>query len=440
MLFRGILGFAAIIALYGLVEAQNATGPANATNTTTSALNPFGTGFLLSNGSSGYVYNATGNLTSPESGPFTPSGGIGNNGSEPNYHPLSDYDYQSLLLVLYQENMEANLFESGLRNFSTSDFQQVGLDANDRALIQFMAEQERGHIMLIQNILGPSAVNQCNYTYPYRTVLEFVDFCRNVTRWGESTVYGFLEHLDSRAAAQLLLQTVTTEARQEMIFRQFEGLFPMPVWFDTAITQSMGWTLLAPYITGCSRDSPKVAWQNFPALNITNNPNPTLPNATLPFNATSPSNFTSTQVSPSPFANATNATNSTIVPGITSNRTVFTIPGQVVQLAGDYPGMSVGPNNSYTTNNSTAGPPRYAAWISQLNTTYTVLENVQNISGGWTATTRQPNETIWPNVTQQVVNGSMFIVATDANVSVSPFNISALNPHVVAGPAQYFAG
>lgn len=33
--------------------------------------------------------------------------------------------------------------------------------------------------------------------------------------WGEAGVYGFLPHLDSRPAAQLLLQAITTEARQQ---------------------------------------------------------------------------------------------------------------------------------------------------------------------------------------------------------------------------------
>jgi hypothetical protein len=103
-------------------------------------------------------------------------------------------------------------------------------------------------------------------------------------------VYGFLEHLDSRAAATLLLQSITTEARQQMIFRQFEGLFPMPVssslspiysgvadvsgldlqiWFLPAITQSMTWTLLSPHIVSCPAGNPHIQWQNFPALNIT---------------------------------------------------------------------------------------------------------------------------------------------------------------------------
>lgn len=86
----------------------------------------------------------------------------------------------------------------------------------------------------------------CTYRYPFKTVREFVDFCQKVritfidtspspliinqlTRWGESGVYGFLEHLNSRAAATLLLDSITTEARQQLIFRQFEGLFPMDV-------------------------------------------------------------------------------------------------------------------------------------------------------------------------------------------------------------------
>ena len=82
-------------------------------------------------------------------------------------------------------------------------------------------------------------------------------------------MYGFLEHLDSRAAASLLLDSITVEARQQMIFRQFKGLFPMPVWFETGISQSMAWTLLAPYIVSCPASNPRIAWQNFPALNIT---------------------------------------------------------------------------------------------------------------------------------------------------------------------------
>ncbi|KAI0779322.1 Rds1 protein [Fomes fomentarius] len=331
------------------------------------------------------------------SAPFTPSGGLGTN-STPVYSPLSDFDYQSLSLALYQEYIELDLFHNGLAKFSDEDFENAGLNAEDRYLIQFMADQEVAHANMITNILGPdSAPKQCNYTYPYESVRDFVDFCQKLTRFGESGVYGFLEHLDSRAAANLLLESIVTEARQQMIFRQFEGLFPMPVYFIPGITQSMAWTLLAPYITSCPENNTHLVWQNFPALNIVSNPN----------------------------ASALNDNNT---PAITHNRSVpLSQPGTTLNLTWEDPGKQVGPDGRYNTSTS-AGEGKYVAWISQLNTTYTNLTVLGNNSGS----TIQPNETF--------INGTMFIMITDTNPVITPFNVSMLNEHIVAGPALYQSG
>ena len=53
---------------------------------------------------------------------------------------------------------------------------------------------------------------------------------QRVTRFGESGVWGFINHLDSREVGQLLAQSIATEARQQQIFRQLSGLTPMNVW------------------------------------------------------------------------------------------------------------------------------------------------------------------------------------------------------------------
>lgn len=79
-----------------------------------------------------------------------------------------------------------------------------------------------------------------------------------LTKFGESGVYGFLPHLDSRPAANLLTQSITTEARQQMIFRQFAGAFPMPVHFETGLPQAWAWTMLSPYIKSCPADNPLI--------------------------------------------------------------------------------------------------------------------------------------------------------------------------------------
>lgn len=378
--------------------------------------------------------------------PYTPSGGNGtDNSTVPDYRPLSDFDYQSLLVGLNQEYIELDLFNYGLAKFSAEDFEDAGLTSADRDLIHFMAIQEEGHAQLISNMLGESSPTRCNYTYPFETVPEFVSFTQQLTRYGESGVYGFLSHLDSRAAASLLTESITTEARQQFAFRQFQGLSAMPYDFIVGISQSFQWTLLAPYITSCPARNPKIEFENFPALKILNGPDA--------------------------LSNSTGAR-----PAISTVNNTLTKPGRRVEFAWEEPGLPVGwkpvkdaININYTNagefNGSTTkhfngtsildsdydddeaeklyrttslakGPPRYAAWLSQLNTTYTELHLTSN-NTGWAL---QPNATVFPNTNNTIVNGTAFVALVDEKVPITAFNVSKLNEHVVAGPAVYQAG
>ncbi|GFP58277.1 protein rds1 [Trichoderma asperellum] len=378
-----------------------------------------------------FNYTADGKLHGPEPAPFTPNGGLGTNGSAPVYRPQSDYDYQSLALALYQEWIELDLFHFGLKNFSTSQFQSNGVNADDRFLIEYMADQEVGHATLLTNMLGPQAPRQCTYNYPVSNVREFLDFNQKLTRWGESGVYGFLPHLTSRPAAQLLLQSIAVEARQQLIFRQLGGQFPMPVWHVPSIPQSWQWSLLAPYISSCPANQTRLIWQNFPSLNILNQPNPARINASDAFNETtggfantlSTANISSSQL-------CFNATNQTLncSPAISRNRTIpLSYPGRQVFLHWDTPGKLIGPNNSYVTT-TRARVPRWAAWVSQLNVTYSPLLNI-NLRNQ-TAFTFQPNVSTWDH--DPAINGTMFLALTDARINVTPFNLSQINPHVAA--------
>merc|ERR1712099_100293 len=102
-------------------------------------------------------------------------------------------------------------------------------------------------------------------------------------------------------------------------------------------------------------------------------------------------------------------------PAITRNRSEpLSFPGKQVLLEWDTPGKPVGPNNSYVTSVSdVAGEPAYVAWAAQLNLTY------------------PPNATVYENG-QQIVNGTMFIAVTDIDMPLTPFNLSMINPHVLA--------
>ncbi|ETN46897.1 uncharacterized protein HMPREF1541_01086 [Cyphellophora europaea CBS 101466] len=370
--------------------------------------------------------------------PYQPDGGILTNGTEPYYHPLSDFDYESFVVALYQEWIELDLFHNGLATFSDQDFEAAGLTAEDRYLIQFMADQEVGHATLLSNILGPAAPPQCTYNYPFTTVREFIDFCQKLTRFGESGVYGFLGHLDSQAAASLLLQSISTEARQQMIFRQFNGLFPMPVWFEVGIPQSWAWTLLAPYISSCPANTTRVAWQNFPSLTILNQPNANKvdPNVggNQSTNGSDPSPDTGIDSS-NLCLNATDINND-CGPAITNNRSIpLSYPGRPVHFQWGAADQPIGPNNSYVTARSPlATEPRYAMFVSQLNATYVELVNITDNG----ASAVQPNMSTFAG--DPAVNGTMFIAVTSENPYLTPYNLSMINPFVYAGPAIYQAG
>lgn len=91
---------------------------------------------------------------------FTPTGGVdvSSDSPPPIYHTASDFDFQSLNLALNQEYIELDLFHHGLAQFSVEEFEAAGLNADDRFLIEFMADQEVGHAELLSSILGRTCV------------------------------------------------------------------------------------------------------------------------------------------------------------------------------------------------------------------------------------------------------------------------------------------
>jgi hypothetical protein len=378
-------------------------------------------------------YNTNGKLTQPEPAPYTPAGGLGTNGSLPRYMVGSDFDYESITLGLYQEWIELDCFNNGLATFTDEQFMAAGLSAEDMELLRFMAQQEEGHATLLTNMLGETAPPQCTYNYPYTTVREYLDFNQKLTRFGESGVWGFINHLDSREVGQLLAQSIATEARQQMAFRQMSGLFPMPVYFETGIPQSWSWTYLAPYISSCPENTTRLAWQNFPALHIVNQPNINRWSA----NDTGDNEVTGDRVADPSISTIPveescenlNVTGYGCGAAISRNRSEpLSFPGKQVNFKWDAPGLAVGPNNSYTTSvNPIAGEPMYVAWAAQLNLTYTPLIKTSPNTGY----TYQPAAQNYQGG-EGIVNGTMFVALTDTDMFLTPFNLSMINPHVIA--------
>ncbi|KAF4550966.1 Ferritin-like domain-containing protein 2 [Elsinoe fawcettii] len=379
-------------------------------------------------------YNTNGKLQNTQPIPYQPAGGLGTNGTIPRYMVESDFDYESITLALYQEWIELDCFNNGLATFSDEDFLAAGLSLETTHIIRFMAQQETGHATLLTNMLGETAPKQCTYNYPYTTPREFFDFNQILTRFGESGVLGFNAHLDSREVSALLEQSIHTEARQQMIFRQLLGMPPMPVWFETGIPQSWAWTYLAPYISSCPENNTRLAWANYPALHVVNQANPNRWSANDTANYERVGNRTSdpakTDIPQDESCANLNVTGYSCGPAISRNRSEpLSFPGKQVNLTWDSPGLPVGPNNSYITNVSEIAlgkEPKWVLWNSQLNTTYTELV----VTGHNEGYTYQPAGDVYEG--DGIVNDTMFIGLTVDNPFVTPFNLSNVNPYISA--------
>jgi len=324
----------------------------------------------------------------------------------PTYRALTNFDYASLNLALYQEYIELDLFNYGLVRFSAEEFQEAGLGPQETSLLRFMAQQEVGHATLLSNILGPGAAGSCtyNYTGAFSNVREYLDFNARLTRWGESGVIGFLASLNSRDSATLLHQSISTESRQQMVFRQFAGAFPMPVYFEAGIPQAWAWTLLAPYIESCPADTPRVQWSNFPALTVVD--------------------------APSLLQEGSQS-------AVSTNTTAKVSPGQTVKFTWEDPGKAVGPNNSYITRRP-VGDAKYALIVSQLNATFVPLDNIGSNSASMVIPENKPvldtAEYVPGTEAEGAINGTNFIAITSDNPYVTSFNLSMINNYIVAGP------
>jgi len=59
-------------------------------------------------------------------------------------------------LGLYQEWIELDLFNYGLKAFSDAEWDEAGVTSELRGLLSFMADQETGHAQLLTNVGGQS--------------------------------------------------------------------------------------------------------------------------------------------------------------------------------------------------------------------------------------------------------------------------------------------
>lgn len=211
-----------------------------------------------------------------------------------------------------------------------------------------------------------------------------------------------------------------------MAFRQFLGVPGMDVYFEPGIPQAWAWTLLAPYIQSCPAETPRIGWSNYASLTVENNPS-------LIFDGSKSA--------------------------VSTNISRLITAGDKVEFSWIPAGEKIGPNNSYTTVSPGGSTPKYALWAHQLNATYAPL----TLTSETTGYAYLPKGDVYDteiSMTGPAINGTGeefpleldfgytdllplftgFVALVNDNPFLTPYNLSLILPHMVAGPAVFVAG
>ena len=192
------------------------------------------------------------------------------------------------------------------------------------------------------------------------------------------------------------------------MFRQLAGAHPMPVYFESGISQSMAWGLLSPYLVSCPAENPRIEWNIAPALH-----------------PVQPANLTAPGI---PSAISTNRT-AFVTPGVTSIELSYEAPGKQVSYNASQPYITALGKNVTQTDNLTC------VFIAQLNATNVPFQRTGNNTGNCLV----PEGTLFSD-SNNIVNGSNFLLLASEEIYVTPYNLSLLDDITVAGPAVVLYG
>jgi hypothetical protein len=94
---------------------------------------------------------------------------------------------------------------------------------------------------------------------------------------------------------------------------------------------------------------------------------------------------------------------------------------------------------AYKTSINTTEPAKYAMLVAQLNATYVPLFNISQTETSNTASFYLPDLAYVFNTSitsgDAILNDTNFVAITSKDLFVTPYNISMINPYVVAGPS-----
>jgi hypothetical protein len=180
---------------------------------------------------------------------------------------VTDLDILNYALTL--ENLEANFYTEGLKNFTPADFSRGAFATNlgnvnapfgdsvtgdAYSYLYLIRSHEQTHVRSLTRTiqsLGGTPKPACTYRFSYNNIDEFLAIGKVLEDTGVSAYAGAVKLIKSPAILTAAATIATVEARHASYLRLLTGDSPFPDAFDPAKTMTEILAAAGPFIVSC---------------------------------------------------------------------------------------------------------------------------------------------------------------------------------------------
>ncbi|QPG96802.1 hypothetical protein C2857_005295 [Epichloe festucae Fl1] len=192
---------------------------------------------------------------------------------------LTDPDILQFALTL--EHLEEAFYRTGFAKFPDSDFEALGLKAEQVRDLKQIGRTEQEHVVFLQSALaqaGVQPVQPCEYDFRFTDAKAMATTGAQLENVGVSAYLGAAKLIRDPAILTAAGSILTTESRHQSSLRVLLGQTAVPQAFDAPLGPRAVFSIAAPFIRSCPPGS-NLAIQPFPPLAMMDQPQPQQPAA-----------------------------------------------------------------------------------------------------------------------------------------------------------------
>jgi Ferritin-like domain len=118
---------------------------------------------------------------------------------------------QILNFALTLEHLENNFYSTFLSKFNADDFKAAGFEPFVHGRMLQIANHEANHVQFLENYLGPEATKACTYSFPVKSVKDFVALSQIFEGVGTTAYLGAAHFLHTPSLVTAAASILTTE-------------------------------------------------------------------------------------------------------------------------------------------------------------------------------------------------------------------------------------